>query len=258
MVKAALVLVAFAWAAPGVAQENTEQVSAQGEPETPQLGADEQARALFDEARRAREEGRLADSLELLTRSLELLPRTSTAINLVRLHLAMGRPTLAQALLTTLSAGDFGLLGEAQQQRLGELRDETTQKIALLHVDVQSPGPVELRIDGVIPESTLTDSNFQLDPGAHVVRAESLQEHQEQHVDLRPGEQATLRFEFELEEEVEPPPPPRRLTWLWVTLGVLGAGAIATAAVLVATGDDPSPRTDPDGVFDVVMGLSFR
>jgi hypothetical protein len=97
-----------------------------------------EARAAFEEGRRALEQGDAARGIEALERSFDLLPYLPTAYNLAVAHSEGGEASRAANLAHAILEGDFGSL-EPRQRSEAE---------ALLAIAAARAGRVTVRIEG--------------------------------------------------------------------------------------------------------------
>ncbi|MEM9193835.1 MAG: tetratricopeptide repeat protein [Myxococcota bacterium] len=228
-----------------------------------EASADEEARALFEQASAAMDEGRYREARELFERSMELLPAPATAFNLSLTYERLGEIRRALAVAQRLRSGELGELGSSERHTLEELNARLHSLLGSLVVRAQGPPQTEVLVDdtdaGVIPNGG--EIVFRLDPGRHDIRAQAEgYDSIDEQVFLEPG--ARQELALRLSPVVAPTPsdsePPTRearpdpeqpadsessgVWWPWaIGLSVVAAAAVGVVIALFAVPSDESP-----------------
>ena len=213
----------------------------------------ERARALFEEASRAREDGRWADARTLLERSLEADPRFSTAWNLVTAYERTDDLVAAERLLERLRDGETGPLdaraARSVEERLAEIAAELSTIVVL--APAGEPGAIVLDGEARFPVSAEGQARLRVVPGVHVVAFEASDGRRaESSVEVERG--ATRRVRLALVTLSSTARPSREdrggddgsiweSPWLWAGVGAIVIAAGVVAAVLLVDG----PVRDP-------------
>ncbi|MEM6954399.1 MAG: hypothetical protein AAF411_11785 [Myxococcota bacterium] len=198
----------------------------------------------FERGIQAQNDGLLTDARDAFREALAVNPSRAAAFNLAYVLKSLEQTTEAVALFERLLSGEFGELREGQATEVAELLAEARREFARVRLQVCGVRQPEVRIDGGAPLGVepCEVHEVALDAGRHVfvARAGHAQP-QQRALDVRAGQQTTLRIELSVERR-----PLRRNPWLWVAVGVLAAGSVAIGIGL-------SRRPDPvvDGVFGV-------
>ena len=220
--------------------------SAQGESE-----ADlERARTLFEEARVDFDAGRFPAARIKLEESLRLAPRTGTAMNLARTLRSLGEPLRAEEVLEGMLEGEYGDLPQDRAEAARALTVEVRAEAVSVRVRFSGRERASLEIDGQrVGEIASRAIERRLNPGTHrvvVVGDDGARDVEE--VTLAPGESIEVALHLEAaradttDDATDEPP---RRGWIWAIVGIVVAGAAATAVGVVLTRD---PRVS-DSVF---------
>ncbi len=163
-----------------------------------------EARALFEAGEGAVGERRFEDARRLFERSLELHPTPAAAFNAAVAAQEMDDLPAAATHLDRLLAGRYGELPAGRAERVRDLLERLTSRIAVIELRAEDPY-VELSIDGRDVESSGT---HYVAPGRHalVVRTPSRAPRRRE-VEVEAGERRTfdLLLEVEVERSIAPP-----------------------------------------------------
>ena len=230
---------------------------------------------LVIDARTAVEQARLADARRLLERAFELEPSPAIGFNLALVLRDLGELIAARAMLERVLSGELGELPEDRSARAQEILREVSAAIATVMVRVTGPDRAEVRLDGAVAGTAVTGETLRIttDPGDHVILATAAGfEPADERLALARGDiqrvdlalvSTTARRAVAHTERAPAPPRERAVSdggggvlespWLWAAL-VLVAAAGVTAAVLVATDDDPAEAAPqaPEGFLGTV------
>lgn len=212
----------------------------------------QRARTLFEEARVDFDAGRFPVARTKLEESLRLAPRTGTAINLARTLRSLGEPLEAEHVLERMLDGEYG---ELPEDRAGAARDlivEVRAESVSVRIAFSGRAAASLEIDGRrVGEIGPRGVERRLNPGTHriaVLADDGARDVEE--VTLAPGESTDVALMLSAPTEGEDASPPRR-GWIWAIVGIVVAGAAATAVGLVLRRDE---RVN-DSVFPGVDAL---
>jgi hypothetical protein len=218
-------------------------------PAVAQVGSEEEARALFEQAAEAAAAGRTAEARDLFRRSLELFPTAAAAFNLGLVSQEHGDPLAALELAEALLGGAHGPLDDARRPEVTALRDGALAAVATLDVRIVGPPRASVRVDGRLAGEATPAAPLavRLNPGAHVVRAEAPDHVAAQRsMTFERGQERTVVLELIADRPVTPDPEPEPLTppdgderdeprrrlpgWAWAIF----AGAVAAVTVSLA------------------------
>lgn len=223
----------------------------------------ERARALFEEAARAKSEARWADVRRLLQQSIEAYPQFSTAWNLVTADEELDDLPAAETLLIGLKNGAFGPLSAKELAAVNTRLEAVARELGSLAIDTGAAG-TEVAIDGA-PRGVVDATGkieLRVTAGTHIVVVRAPDGRAlERSVDLGRGDRRALRFSFPAPIAEAPPVPPALTApapappeesvfsspWLWVVIGALAVGGAAGIIGAAASG----PRAPVPGDFNV-------
>jgi len=223
--------------------------------------ADPVARQQFEQGRAALLDGRFPEARDALRASFARQPRQATAFNLVLALLGTEEPVEASTLCARILGGELGPIPDARRAQIESECGRATRQVAVLRVRVEPDDPpAAIRVDGQpAPDGPAGgERRVTVDPGAHVVVAQSARGRAERSVRVGRGESPELLL------ELVPQPRPGResepesdTTWVWWA----GAGAVALAAgvvaiVLVATSGDEEWTVLDEPIRDPVFGAT--
>jgi hypothetical protein len=160
---------------------------------------EERARRLFAEANGLMDEGRFPDACDRLEQALELAPLPAVANNLAIARRATGDAVGAQAVLSELLAGSYGVLSDERRREVAALRREVAAEIATLRIRVTGAEQATVRFDGVEVGIVRRDvvRRVPANGGAHVVTATAEDgRRQERRLEVEPGETAEVALHF--------------------------------------------------------------
>lgn len=224
---------------------------------------EEEARRLFDEATVALQTGRVAEARDLLRRSLTLYSNPATAFNLAVALRGTGQTLESLELFDEILSGRHGRLAQEQTAEATRLRNETALEIA--HVDVRTTGAerTTIRVDGQAAASVADGGNAEIsvDAGEHELVASApgrIPARRTVRLDRSGRARWDIRLVLSGPIGSRPGEPQGALSspWLWVGVGGLVAGAVLVTALVLASGGEADPVSDP--IFGVVEALTSR
>lgn len=173
------------------------------------------ARTIGVEGLKLAEAGNCKDAIEKLDRAEKLHHAPTTQFKLGECHIKLGHLVLGTEHLRRLTRetlepkapAAFGLA----QKNAQKLLDETSPRIAQLHVDVALPPGVQptISIDGEVVPAALAEIDRPTDPGPHTVEAIAPGHKKTgQQINLKEGEKLTVSLTPEVEKSAAPEPPP--------------------------------------------------
>lgn len=214
----------------------------------------ERARALFEEAARAKSEARWADVRRLLQQSIEAYPQFSTAWNLVTADEELDDLPAAETLLIGLKNGAFGPLSAKELAAVNTRLEAVARELGSLAIDVGAAG-AEVAIDGAPRGVADAEGRIELrvTAGSHIVVVRASDGRAlERSVDVSRGDRRALRFSFPAPIAEAPPSAPALTLpapapaeesgsvfsspWLWVVIGALAVGGAAGIIGAAASG----------------------
>lgn len=221
------------------------------------------ARAFFSEGLTHLEAERFEEAADRFERALALRPSPEIAYNLSSALIRLGRLLRASELLRQVVADGRASdkVREASRIRL----DEVLPRLGQLTIHISGPSDrVTVRLDGEPVDPALLGVAFPVDPGRHeivAVRGEGEPTERVVTVGEGGGVETTLTLAAPtpsvprappahaagtLTQEPSPGAPPERQIgrsrwWLWTAIGILAAGAAATAAVAFQADPDVQP-----------------
>jgi hypothetical protein len=215
----------------------------------------EEARRHFDAGLEARASGDLERAEGELVASLALVENASTAFNLALVLHERGRPLRALELVEELVAGRYGELPPEATQEIELLRERAEATVARAAITIRGVRRAEVSVDGqrIATVAERTTIEHRLDPGEHVVRAESDgAEASEERFTLAPRARLEIALELVPIPIVRETPPvaiapiaededESSFPWGWLLVGTGAALAIAggiVAVVLLTSGQD--------------------
>ena len=224
------------------------------------------ARTIGVEGLKLAEGGNCKDAIEKLDRAEKLHHAPTTLFKLGECNIKLGHLVLGSEHLRRLTRETLDPKAPpafvTAQKNAQKLLDETTPKIAQLHVTVTLAAPglqPQVTIDGEAVPPAMVDLDRPTDPGAHTVEA-TAQGYLKatQQVTLKEGEKKAITLTPEIDKNAvaatpptparletppqpppEPPPPapapePKSNSWRTVGWALVGVGAAGIATGLVA------------------------
>lgn len=180
------------------------------------------ARTIGVEGLKLAEAGNCKDAIEKLDRAEKLHHAPTTQYRLGECLIKTGRLVLGTEHLRRLTRETLDSKAPpafaAAQKNAQKLLDETTPRIAQLHVNVAVPAGVQpqVTIDGEAIPAALLEIDRPTDPGSHTIEAIAPgHKKTAQQVALKEGEKLTVDLTPEVDKTaapVEPPPPPPTTT----------------------------------------------
>lgn len=210
--------------------------------------AQSEARALFERGTAALRAGRFPEASEALGRSLELHPHSATAFNLAVALRGSGRVLGAIRICDRLLADAYGPLERVRRTQAEEICSAAAGEVATLEVQAIGARRIEIRVDGETV-ATVADGETarrRIDPGRHVVSA-SAADHaaDERTVEVGRGTSARVALRVVPIAVEGPRGGASSSPWPWIAGGTAVALGAVLVTVLVLTGDEAPPVTDP-------------
>lgn len=216
--------------------------------------ADDEARALFEEASGHIRAGDLAAGRDLLERSLELAPRATTAFNLAVVLRAMGRSVEAGRYLEALAAGRYGELSSTLRVEIGNLSDQVDGEVVRVVFTTDDSESATVSIDGDEVGTVAANERLEarVDPGEHTVEARTAdgRRHQEELSVVRGDYRSVALIFADVRSEngqtddggsfVSSP-------WFWIGAAAVVAAAAIVTVLLVS-------NSEPERIDDEIWG----
>ncbi len=226
----------------------------------------EQARALFEEGRRALHSERPQDAVAPLRRSLDLVRNAGTAFNLGVALSSADRFSEALVVFTDLLELKYGNLDPTQRTQVAQLQDQARESLATLELKTRIADSATVVVDR-IHRGTMTNNRrleLRVDPGRHRVTAQfegggmSRRE-----IEVRAGARRTVWLApdpaLQSTNKGRGPPAPnadakadrplRRSPWLWVGVAGVVIAAALSAGFLIR-------RSNVEALEDDVFGVT--
>ena len=218
-----------------------------------ELALTAQVRVLFRQALEFADRGEWEEAADRFGRAYSLRPAPVIGYNLASALNELDQLVEAAELVRRLQRNPD--TSDEIQRRCATLLETLSPRLASLTVRLNGPpDDVVVEIDGTELTSALLGMAMQVNPGAHEIRARRYDEElQVEQVRLGDGTSGSVVLDIPpLPAEPDRPEPAvagqtqqdrpwHRTWWFWTVVGVVAAGAVATAVAVPLSAQDPTP-----------------